>query len=598
MPAPVPRDTAGGATAPKPDLIEQAVTAQLKSHQTDAQSRSWLGSAVHTLTDGITHAFGTDSNDSAAALKRLQDEYIQARQSGRDTEKLKNQIYDQIAKDRSALEREDTNAGYGTEFLKAAALFAPGKFARPAAGAVFALDETNNLTSMEGVAKLGLGFGKGYGLSMIYGKLGELKLSAPMQGVALGLSSRGLDTALSLSTYRDKEGNFSFKSATDNFSALANPQTLVTDAAIFTLAHGMFRAGNSFSGNALSRSPLANKMFMAGSFGMVSDAAGEAQKQIAQDGRITNFGSIFEHGVVGGIVNAAGGGITGARAPVDLRRAGQRVPERQQVVAPEQQMVAPEQRVVVPEQRVVVPEPQLPRVENPKIPGEPGKAAIENPDQLLAWRTEVVPAPEAIAQSNEYAQQHKVWDRLLPGFQNAGRGAVFDENGLHQKNRPATVFDPANDHVLRETFEEAHRRFDHLKNDPQALARALTEFANEKLRGTNGPQTDATEAALDLWYEQFNAQHVGQRVLLGEFIRQGKGVCSQQAFLTKVLADEFGLKAAFVRGLGGRHAWTTFEINGQEKIYDPRWQEFALEHNDWRIHRTLLNPIRPPANGG
>lgn len=298
---------------PPIDLVDQAVQQQEQLHKKDEEGRSWLSGAMHFVTDPITHALGLgNSSDTMSSLHDLQKQYHELQQRRQNADEVKNKIYTTIAHDKDALHREDTDAGYGAEFVKAAALFAPKQWAPVAAGTVFALDKTNNITSGEGLLNLGLGFGQGYGLSKLYGKLGESNLSVPMQGIALGFSSRAIDMATDLNTFKDKNGNWSGAATWDHVQSLGNLQNLGTDAAVFVAAHGLFRLGNSFSGNVLSRNPLAAKMFTAGSFGLVSDATGEAQRQIQQNGSINDWSAVLEHGVVGGTVNALGGGITGA----------------------------------------------------------------------------------------------------------------------------------------------------------------------------------------------------------------------------------------------------------------------------------------------
>jgi pSer/pThr/pTyr-binding forkhead associated (FHA) protein len=184
----------------------------------------------------------------------------------------------------------------------------------------------------------------------------------------------------------------------------------------------------------------------------------------------------------------------------------------------------------------------------------------------------VRPAPDAVRnkaaidQSNEYATGHSMGRPLEPGFQNGGAQARFDENGVPSvTHRAITVYDPAKDTELRSAVARAHQLFDGLKNDPLTLMRKLNAYSNKLLSpsGMDGK-------ALDAWYTAFDNANAGKQVLLGDFIKEGKGVCSQQAFLLKVLADSFGLETRMVRGLMGRHAWVTMDIGGEKHLFDPR----------------------------
>lgn len=188
----------------------------------------------------------------------------------------------------------------------------------------------------------------------------------------------------------------------------------------------------------------------------------------------------------------------------------------------------------------------------------------------------------AIAQANAYQRNHEHTGPLEPGFHNAGTRVRFNENGEMigpnghptSPNRPATVFDPPNDPVLRAVLAEASSRFNHLRNDPAALMRALTVYSRELLS-----PPDLSGRALDNWYTDFNNQHAGERILLGEFIRQGRGVCSQQALLLTALAQNMGLNPTMVRGMNGTHAWVEMNVNGTPHLFDPRGQVLGTPIN-------------------
>src|SRR5262249_25157890 len=145
-------------------------------------------------------------------------------------------------------------------------------------------------------------------------------------------------------------------------------------------------------------------------------------------------------------------------------------------------------------------------------------------------------------QSNDYARLHELSSRLEDGFQNAGEKQVFDANGaFSRRTRNATVVDRANDPVLRGVIAEAKETFGQL--EPRQRAERLTQYVRDLSypKGMDG-------RALDAWNAQFSQQQAGKRVYLGEYIKQGKGVCSQQSLLLKVLGDELGLEVTLVRG--------------------------------------------------
>ncbi len=193
-------------------------------------------------------------------------------------------------------------------------------------------------------------------------------------------------------------------------------------------------------------------------------------------------------------------------------------------------------------------------------------------------------SPQAIEQSNQYHDTHQV-DVLLPGFQTAGKLYSVDSEGNFRDSfgnpttpcRAIIVYDPPNDPILRDVFNEARSRFGHLTNNPQRLMQALTEYAHQLL------ETQRTGHDLNNWHGEFLQAHSGERILLGEMIRQGGGVCSEQSMLLCALAQSMGLSPTLVRGMGGRHAWVEMNINGRAYIYDPR--------NYHQANGRLVDPI-------
>lgn len=180
-------------------------------------------------------------------------------------------------------------------------------------------------------------------------------------------------------------------------------------------------------------------------------------------------------------------------------------------------------------------------------------------------------SPQALKQSNDYSQYHQIVE-FQDGWSTAGRDAVFTENGsFNKQNRPAMVIDRQNDPYLRAALDEAKARFGHLP-PREARAVALTKWAKEKLTPAG-----MSEKALDSWYTGFNHDHGGQRVYFGQFLKEGKGVCSQQAILLKLAADQFpDLSATLVRGNyyvpnkqnggGLNHAWTESSFGDNNRL--------------------------------
>ncbi|HEY9676688.1 MAG TPA: FHA domain-containing protein [Drouetiella sp.] len=185
-------------------------------------------------------------------------------------------------------------------------------------------------------------------------------------------------------------------------------------------------------------------------------------------------------------------------------------------------------------------------------------------------------SPKALEQSNNYGQYHEIKERIEDGWSAAGRGVRFNADGTSNVySRPVMVVDRAHDPVLRAALDEAKAKFGHLP--PRERAAALTKWANEKLKPGN-----MSESQLDHWYDKFNNDNAGKRIYFGEFLKEGKGVCSQQAILLKLAADEFpDMHATLIRGNFGRgavggsadslnHAWTEFDFGDGPRVHDPR----------------------------
>ena len=84
----------------------------------------------------------------------------------------------------------------------------------------------------------------------------------------------------------------------------------------------------------------------------------------------------------------------------------------------------------------------------------------------------------------------------------------------------------------------------------------------------NGCYKDVRNAWTDLFPQDF--------VTLGQTVKSGSGICRQRALLTKVLADEIGLKVSLIRGnyrkdgcLGTEpHMWNEVTIDGEKYLLD------------------------------
>lgn len=180
-------------------------------------------------------------------------------------------------------------------------------------------------------------------------------------------------------------------------------------------------------------------------------------------------------------------------------------------------------------------------------------------------------APPAISQSNRFAIGYPITDKLLDGFQNYGFKAVLDESGSFSPNtNPAVLVDRKLDATLNATIADAQRRYGQLPLERRVKALALY------VRWLMHPERMAARALSD-WDDKFGSEHRGERVLIGEFIKLRRGVCTHQAILLKILCDELGVKADLYFGYNGPigHTWVQAPIDGRVLIYDPAMEIYA-----------------------
>jgi len=224
------------------------------------------------------------------------------------------------------------------------------------------------------------------------------------------------------------------------------------------------------------------------------------------------------------------------------------------------------------------------KAESPKSPSSDTRSLSEKPGHTPPAELPKRLDGKAIELSNQYARTNEMTERLPDGWSNAGAGNEFGPDGrLLNSNleRNVVVVDRKNDPVLRSVIAEASERFGHLP--PRERADALNDYVNKLLKPEGSSQ-----AQLDSWYDGFMQAHKGERTNLGEYIKEGKGVCSQQAILMKVLGDELGLETTLVRGAAdasqnqANHVWTHIQFPNEStpRIYDPLWKEKGLTYEE------------------
>jgi hypothetical protein len=218
---------------------------------------------------------------------------------------------------------------YGSNFVKAAALFLRGRLGLAGTIGSYALDQMRpGDSATEQITDLALGSTKGVAMRGVFGKLGSMQLDFATKGMVLGTSSRMVDVGLNRHTFTDGQGNFSFTDGLANVRKQAfDPVALTADVVTFGIAHGAFRGANSLSGRALERSPMLSTMLTGTTFGASTGGYHEIARQRAA-GEELDIGKIAKHALIqGGLdtIAAVPGGMQARAATriVDLTQTRQ-----------------------------------------------------------------------------------------------------------------------------------------------------------------------------------------------------------------------------------------------------------------------------------
>lgn len=203
--------------------------------------------------------------------------------------------------------------------------------------------------------------------------------------------------------------------------------------------------------------------------------------------------------------------------------------------------------------------------------------------EILKWADSHIPDAKAVAQSNAFALGEELSEPILDGWQHEGFQVIIDQDGRFDGDYCASlVVDRQADAPLRQVISQAQQKFAGLP--PEKKARAITEFAHSLFT-----PADMTDDELSDWDDAFGNEHRGERILLGEYLSRGRGVCEQEAVLTKLLADDQHLPCTLIFGFDGNvgHVWTTMMINGKELVYDPAQELIAVPADAVAGHKTI-----------
>ena len=181
------------------------------------------------------------------------------------------------------------------------------------------------------------------------------------------------------------------------------------------------------------------------------------------------------------------------------------------------------------------------------------------------------PSPAAIKQSQQYVETGMIAEQFENGVRlpvsTTSRG--FNAEGLPLSSAEKfLVIDKAKDPVLKAALADAKERFGHI-SDPHLLGTETSSYVKKLFNRYNldGP-------ALEQAYEHVLRRNRDKLIPLGEFVRNGSGVCLPRAALLKCINEELGLQLRLREGyLGARfaqpHVWTDRPHSSGATIYDP-----------------------------
>ena len=171
---------------------------------------------------------------------------------------------------------------------------------------------------------------------------------------------------------------------------------------------------------------------------------------------------------------------------------------------------------------------------------------------------------KAVEQSRFFKKENYIphTEKILDGFKDGGSfSQVLDDGSVVNGNREVIVVDRTKDENLRDIIADFKNEATKVDTDEELLSDFTLKYVYENFVKDNNQK--------EIEYE------VGKEVLLGEILLNSKPVCRHVALLYKILADEIGIEADYIRGgfqygeEKGRHAWVQVHEYGCTSIIDP-----------------------------
>lgn len=215
--------------------------------------------------------------------------------------------FDLVAGDLQANQQNDKLKSevsyYGGGFLKTASLFLRGRYALPAAMAVYALDEMKpgdavGTQMLDGT----LGAGKGAGMRAAFSLTGGIRDHAA-KGLVLGMASRTTEIGLTRSNYLNSDGSFSLKTGMGNLQkGVLSKEALAFDVIAFGASGSLIGSLDRASGGAVRRSPFLSTVLTGTTFGVTTGGLEELQKQ-GRAGTF-DFGEVAKRAMLKGAIDS------------------------------------------------------------------------------------------------------------------------------------------------------------------------------------------------------------------------------------------------------------------------------------------------------
>ena len=171
---------------------------------------------------------------------------------------------------------------------------------------------------------------------------------------------------------------------------------------------------------------------------------------------------------------------------------------------------------------------------------------------------------KAVEQSRFFKKENYIphTEKILDGFKDGGSfSQVLDDGSVLNGNREVIVVDRTKDENLKDIIEDFKKEAEKVNTNEDLLSDFALKYVYENFVQDNNQK--------EIEYE------VGKEVLLGEILLNSKPVCRHVALLYKILVDEIGIEADYIRGdfqYGedrGRHAWNQVHEDGCTSLVDP-----------------------------